>query len=324
MAQPASTGSASGAFEAVLREDLASADRALANAAPIMRHLLRAEDGGIFNDQVLARVRGLFADLAGQLVIALSEAAGHADVQAWAQRANTELADVLTDSAPLLSHFHALAIEWQLAERLHQRGILDPVLSPLLSARLGAADPAQAATANALLAAQARFVQSVRRMQLPLSELPGDLCHIALMTMRAYVGDEAGADGYALIAERTLRSRLDERAGRLALQARLLDGLGGSVATALGIGDAGVGLFATALARGSGLTREAATMALTDAQRPRLGLALRACGLPPSAIAEQFAVLHPDGALPAGLDELSPARAAALLAAHAGTVAAPY
>lgn len=322
MARSASIGSAPGALEAVLREDLASADRAIANANPILRSLLRNDDRSIFSDQVVARVRGLFADVARQLVAALAEAAGHADVQAWAQRANGELAEVLGESAALLGHLHALAIEWQLAETLQARGIVDPALSPLLQARLTAPDAGHAATATNLLASQARFGQLQRRMQLALTELPGDLCHIALMTMRAYVGDEAGADGYALIAERTLRARVDERSGRLALLGRVLDGLGGSVAAALAIEDAGVSLFVSALARGSGLTREAAVLALTDAQQPRLALALRACGLPAPAIAAQFALLHPDRPLPAGLDELAPARAAAILAAQPTTAAA--
>lgn len=321
MVQPAPTGGASNAHEAALRDDLASAERAMGGTAPILRQLLRRDAEALFSHEVVARVRGLFADLSRQLVGALAEAAGHVNVQAWARRAHAELAEVLADSAALLAHLHALAVEWQVAERLARQRIVDPALSPLLQARIAETDSAAAA---ALLAAQTRFAHQVRRMQVPLAELPGDLLHIAVMTMRAYVGDEAGADGYALIAERTLRSRVDERAGRLALLGRMLDALGGEAARALALEDAGVGLFASALARGTGLPREASVILLTPSQRPRLALALRACGLPVPAIAAQFALLHPDSAAPRGLEEITPARAAALLTGDAAAPVAAY
>ncbi|MEO0033178.1 MAG: hypothetical protein RIS94_2936 [Pseudomonadota bacterium] len=318
MAQPAFSGGAPSAIEALLREDLAVADRAMASNAPILRHLLRNDDNSIFSDQIVARVRGMFDDVARQLVVALADAAGHADPQAWAHRAADDLARLLTDNGAFLAHFHALALEWQLTERLQARFGLDPVLPPLVQARIATPDPEVSATAMSLLAAQARFTQAQRRMQLPLAELPGDLFHIALVTMRTFVGDDAGGDGYALVAERTLRARFDEERGRLGLLRRVLRALGENVTQALSVDHAGVPLFLSALALGSGQPRDAAILATTDAQLPRLALSLCACGLRPEAMAAQVLAIHPEVTLPEGLFQLHPDTAAAILATATG------
>lgn len=318
MALPAASAGAQGAIEASFREDLAHADRVAAHIVPILRHLLRGDDASIFSDEIVARVRGMLQDLARQLVVALAEAAGHADPQDWAHNAADELVDALGANPAVLAHCHALAIEWQITERLQARLALDPVLPPLLQARIATSDPDVSAAAMALLAAQARFGQAQRRMQLPLVELPGDLFHIALVTMRAYVGDDAGADGYALVAERTLRGRFEESRGRLGLMRRVLEAMGGEAVQALAVEQAGVALFFSALAIGAGLTREAAVMAATDGQVVRFALALCAAGLRGEAIAAQFLAFHPDLALPDGIGALHADAAAAILAAAGG------
>lgn len=303
-----------------LAHDLAAARGAMANVVPILRHLLRSDDNSIFSDEIVARVRGMFLDLARQLVIGLAEAAGHAEPEGWAHEAAGELAHVLAGNPAFLEHFHTLALEWHWTERLERSRAIDPVLPPLLQSRMAAADPQVSAAAMGLLAAQARFCQNQRRMQLPIGELPGDLLHIALVTLRAHVGVEGSAEAYALIAERTLRARMDETRSRLAQMAGLLDGMGSGVAAALVLEKAGIALFLTALARGSGLSREAAIMATIDSQVPRLAVALRACGLAPSDVAAQALALHPDAHLPDSTLDLSPAEAAALLAAEGDTL----
>lgn len=299
-----------------LAHDLAAARGAVANVVPILRHLLRSDDNSIFSDEIVARVRGMFLDLARQLVIGLAEAAGHAEPEGWTHEAAGELAHVLAGNPAFLEHFHTLALEWQWTERLERSRAIEPVLPPLLQSRMAAADPQVSAAAMGLLAAQARFCQNQRRMQLPIGELPGDLLHIALVTLRAHVGVEGSAEAYALIAERTLRARMDETRSRLAQMAGLLDGMGSGVAAALVLEKAGIALFLTALARGAGLSREAAIMATIDSQVPRLAVALRACGLAPSDVAAQTLALHPDAHLPDSILDLSPAEAAALLAAE--------
>lgn len=319
MAQPASSGAGASANEALLAEDLAAARGAVANVVPILRHLLRSDDNSIFSDEIVARVRGMFLDVARQLVIALAEAAGHAEPEAWAHQAAHELAHVLADNPVFLEHFQTLAIEWQWTERLAQRRALDPVLPPLVQVRMADPDPQASALAMNLLAAQARFCQQQRRMQLPLGELPGDLLHIALVSMRAYVGEDGHADAYALVAERSVRSRFDEARGRLGVIRRVLDAMGEQAAEALSLDQAGIALFLSALARGSGQSREAAIMSTVDSQLPRLVVGLRAAGLPANTLAAQVTAFHPDTELPAAIEDLGADQAAALLVAAAAS-----
>jgi hypothetical protein len=58
------------------------------------------------------------------------------------------------------------------------------VLSPLVQELVAAKEGDMAALAMTVLAAQARFMQHHRRMELPLGELPGDLFHKALVLLR--------------------------------------------------------------------------------------------------------------------------------------------
>lgn len=313
MATSASSGAAAAAIPSPLAEGIAAARGAVANVVPILRHLLRSDDNSIFSDEIIARVRGMFVDIARQLVIALAAAAGHSEPEGWAHQAADELAQVLVENPAFLEHFHALALEWQWTVKLERSRALDPVLPPLVQARMADPDPLASAGAMNLLAAQARFCQSQRRMQLPLGELPRDLLHMALVTLRAHVGMDADADSFALIAERSVRAEIEESRSRLAQMGRVLDTMGGNALAALDIDKAGVALFLTALARGSGLSREAAIMATVDSQLPRFLLALRACGLSPAAVAAAALAFHPDAVLPQGYAELSPGEAATLL-----------
>lgn len=314
MAIPASSSASASAHASPLTQELAAACGAVANVVPVLRHLLRSDDNSIFSDEIVARVRGMFLDVARQLVIALAEAAGHAEPESWAHQAAGELAHVLADNPAFLEHFHTLALEWQWTERLERSRGLDPVLPPLLQARMADPDGDVSAGAMGVLAAQARFCQNQRRMQLPLGELPGDLLHIALVTLRAHLGIEGAADAYALIAERGVRAQIDEGRSRLAQMARVLDAMGGKAGAALEIDKAGMALFLTALARGSGLSREAAVMTTVDSQLPRLVLALRACGLAPGAVTATALAFHPDAHLPLMDVSLTPGGAAELLA----------
>ena len=296
-----------------MAEDIAAARGAIANVVPILRHLLRSDDNSIFSDEIIARVRGMFLDVARQLVVALAEAAGHAEPEGWAHEAADELAHLLADNSAFLEHFHTLALEWQWTSRLERSRGLDPVLPPLLQSRMADTDAEVSAGAMGLLAAQARFCQNQRRMQLPLEELPGDLVHMALMTLRGHVGVDASSESYAVVAERSVRARIDETRSRLARMSSLLDSMGGEAGAALDLDKAGFAMFLTAFARGSGLSREAAIMATVDSQLPRLMLALRACGLSSTAVVATAQALHPDAVLPGGHAELTPAAAAALL-----------
>jgi hypothetical protein len=297
--------------EAVLRDELARGDIVLGTIGPVLGHLLANHDHSLFSDEIVSRVRGMIADIARQLLTAEAEAAGAADPRSAAEHDHGALAERLLANANLVSHCHALALEWQLTARLERRSAIDPVLSPLLQALIASDDPPTASVAMAALAAQARFVQHQRRMELPLRELPADLFDHVLASW-----GEAGTDEHAMTAQ-ALRRGYDESAGRLGLLARLVAGMGAGVLAALSLTHAGAAIFLSALASASQQDRTLAIIATNDRQIARLALALCAAGLKPRDVEEQFLHLHPDMALPEGFDALRADRAAALLAGSA-------
>lgn len=304
--------------EAVLRQDLASGDVMLGTVAPILRHLLANDDHSIFGDEIIARVRGMTSDVARQLTAELL-AIDKGDIpEAGLQQADI-LAMAIIANPAFLCHVHALALEWQLTERMQARLALDPVLPPLLQALVSSGEPVTSGTAMKLLAAQARFCQSQRRMQLPLSELPGDLLHGCLITMRTMAGvDGVSEDGRAAAAESAIRAHHDEGQSRIGLISRLVTGMGGGAVAALSVTHAGAAMFLSALALASGQDRDLMALATNEGQLARFALSLRAAGLKPQAIEEQFLAFHPEIALPDDFDRLSADRAAAILAVSGG------
>lgn len=291
--------------EETLRDQLAQGDAFLESAVPIMRHLLSGEHSGAFADEIVARVRGGVGDLTAQLLAAISSSL---DPAAQDQPAFDELCAALLQIPGLLGHLHALALEWQLTERLQTRLALDPALPPLLQALLASEDEATSALAMNLLAAQARFAQSQRRMQMPLRELPADLLHGALVTLRGL-----GRGGEAV--EASIRESYDESRTRIALAARLVTGMGGGAVAALAVTHAGLALFATALGIASGEDRDVLLLSIGGASAARLALALRAAGLRHEAVEEQVALIHPDAVRGIEWDRIEPDHAAELLAA---------
>lgn len=297
--------------EELLRAELARGDRAIASARPVLRHLLSSGDQSLFSQEVVARMRGMMLDIARQLLTSCAAEVVERDRARFVTEREEELAGALRDDAALLSHLHALALEGRLAARLQARSGIEPVLSPLLQDEIAAPDTGRAALAMATLAAQARFIQQHRRMELPLGELPGELFHQALLLLRSQAGE---GDPAARAAERRLRANFDEGASRLALIARLAAGAGQHGAQALAIDQAGLAIFATALAAASGQERELAILSLGEAQIMRLALALRAAGLRDDALQAQFLILHPQAGAPEGFETLAPDHAAAMLA----------
>jgi hypothetical protein len=289
------------AVEAILRDELAREARALSAVVPVLRHLLGSEAQALLSEAILARVRGMIADLAAQLIAAeaghdpASRAIGGDPLAAEA------LAETLTGDAALLAHCHALAAESLAAERLHQRHAVDPVLSPLLQELIASEDTAVAALAMAALAAQSRFVQGQRRMELPLGELPAELFH----TLLARLPEGPGRAG--------LMAAYDEGASRLGLMARLVASLRRGVVAALALDHGGLAMFASALAVTTPTPRGAAVLACHEGQGMRFALLLRAAGLAPPAIERQLLLVEPAGRLSRALADISPERAAALL-----------
>lgn len=296
--------------EDILRQELGRGDAMIATARPILRHLVANDDKGLFNDEAVARIRGMMTHVATQLLFAQAGVIEALDPAAYAAERQEDLVQALFEDGALLAHAHALTLEAQIAERLRARGGIDSVLTPLIQELAAAKEGETAALAIAVLAAQARFMQQQRRMELPLGELPGDLLHSALVLLR----DHGGSEEQAAEVERRLRETYDEGSSRLGLLTRLIMTLGSKATRALSIDHAGLALFATALALASGQERELTVLSFADRQFARLALGLRAAGLRQQAVEEHFLYLHPEVALPEGFDTLRPDRAAALLA----------
>jgi hypothetical protein len=297
--------------ELLLRDELGRGDAMIATSRPILRHLLANDDHALFNDEMIARIRGMMTHVATQLLFAQAAAADAGDRAAYADERLEMLAQTLFEDTAFLAHAHALTLEAQLAERLQGRSGIDAVLSPLVQELAAAGEMDMAALAMTLLASQARFMQHHRRMELPLGELPGDLFHSALLLLRSHAEE---AEDAAAEAERRLRETYDESAGRLGLLTRLVMAMGQKAVRALAIDHAGLAIFSTALAMASGQERAVTVLSFADRQFARLALALRAAGLKQQAVEEQFLYLHPEIALPDGFDRLRADRAAALLA----------
>lgn len=296
--------------EDVLRDELAQGDAVIGTIAPILRHLLANDDHSLFNDEIVARVRGMVDHVARQVLDAVEDAQGGSASHEHGENLVGQVVAAVIERSALLGHVHAQALEFQLTERLQARIALDPVLSPLLQALIASPDAGTAASAMGLLAAQARYVQAQRRMQLPLGELPADLFHAVLQALRSLEAEPE----VLTAAEKTLRAGYDEGRSRLGLMARLVLGMGGGATAALDVGHAGVGLFLTALSLGAGQDRDLTALAAHEGQLARLALALRAAGVRPDAIEGQFLSIHPDVSLPEGFETLGADRAAALLA----------
>lgn len=296
---------------AALRDDLARGDAVAGTVAPILRHLVAAGDVSVFSEEILARVRAMLADLAIALLDALVgtesrrvHSAGEVEVVGRA----------LLDNPALLTHLHSLALEWQLTERMQARLALDPVMSPLLQGLL----PNDQGLAAAFVGAQARWCQAQRQMKLALRELPAELLNVALYTLRMLAGAEPELAERATVAETEIRASYDEASSRMGLAARLVAGLGDGAWTALVLARAGVPLFLTAIAQGSGQNRDAVVLSTHEAQIARLALALRAAGLEPWLVEEQILALHSDMLLPEGFERIGSEQAATILSLHPG------
>ena len=149
--------------EDVLRDELAQGDAVIGTIGPVLRHLLANDDQSLFNDEIVARVRGMVDHVARQVLDAVEDAQGGGARRDHAAQRIAHVVSAVVERSALLAHVHAQALEFQLAERLHARIALDPVLSPLLQALIASPDSATSSSAMTLLAAQARFVQAQRR-----------------------------------------------------------------------------------------------------------------------------------------------------------------
>ncbi len=291
----------------MLAHELARSARAAEAALPVLRHLLASDGPALVSEAVVARVRGMLRDLARQLV---AGGRGALPPGGESDRAADVLAERLASDDALLAHVHSLALEGQLAERFEQRLSLDPVLSPLLQELIASDDAIVAELAMTALAAQTRFLQSQRRMELPLTELPADLLRAAIKHGES-LADPPLATGLAALA-----SGYDEGATRLALLQRLVTAMRRAVVACLSFDRAGLALFAQGLAALGGVPRSQAVLACHDGQAAHLALALRAAGLDVAGIERQLLLISaPIGPQLLAIAQLAPQQARAQLAA---------
>ncbi|MBU3992102.1 MAG: hypothetical protein KKA12_06105 [Alphaproteobacteria bacterium] len=296
------------AADSLLRADLAHGEAVLASIRPVLRRLVANADHAMFSEEAVARTRGLIESLAWRLV--RQAGGGMADAAALAPA--EALIGALAAQPDLLAHCHALVVEGQLGERLEREARIDPVLPPLLQAQITSAAADPAAIAMALFAAQARFVQGFRRMEITPGELPADLLHGVLAAFVQTCGSEA---------ERVageIRAEFDEARSRLALLGRVALGLGDSFDLALEPDQAGIALFVTALALMAGQERDAVVLATTDGQQARLALLMAIAGLAPAAAEAVLLKLHPDATIPRHCLGVSREQAETLLMAGGG------
>ena len=206
-----------------LRERVAGELRAAQSAPSVLRHLLGHRSSQFFEEVTLAHLAVMLHD----------------------QPTETSDTDLTTKLATV--------VEWRTAHVLKERGIVDSVASPLLSA-LGASGKGEArAAAQDVLDAQARFDEAVQRMQLSQELDDQRKCRIDAL-----------------------------------LNARVLDDL-----EQVSLRYCGVAVFVSWLAASLAVDRDDVALALDPGQATRFAIMLRAVGLIPEHAAAEMLLLHP-------------------------------
>ncbi len=293
-----------------MRQELAQGDIVIATVKPILRHLLANVDHGLFSDEVIATVRGMMLHLSSQILSAQAESTGANDRTSFIAEYQDDIALALLRDADFLAYAHAITVEALIAMRLSQRSGIDPVLSPLMQELAASKDENTAGDAMRVLAAQARYMQQQRRMELPLAELPQDLFDRALQIC-GDVCQERGLDAATAISK--MRINYDPNQRRVAQITRLISAMQHNANRALEVDHAGLSIFVTALGMAAEQDRNTVILSLGENQFARLAVSLRAAGLGQSALEEQFLYLHPDIDLPEGFDTVRSDRAIAIL-----------
>jgi hypothetical protein len=283
-----------------LQDEMARENRALRSLAPVIAHLLNSDGLGLVNDAIVARLRGMLGHIAKQLLHSLGD--GSTPSASDAALHSTLVAQLGSDES-VTRHLYAVALEMHISQTLEGPGAVDPVLTPLMQELIASDRPDTAETAMAAMAAQSRFVQLGRRMELPLGELPFEVFTAVLSHAGAA---DLGVDKSSITeALSKLRSEFDEGKGRLGLFARLVLSMQGGAIAALDIGHAGLALFASAVASQSRQSRDDMIFACHESQALRLALTLKACSLTQNETEAQLARLGGRATLPVEFDTIS-------------------
>lgn len=288
-----------------LRELLALGERTRRNLPQQLRHRIGVADPSLFDDELVARTRGLLVDLTEQLAgdrpYGLDTGA-HLDGRDAILRA-------LFDQPALLAHCHGLALEFRLMRRLAKDADIDSLLPPVLQELIASPMEEVSRLASAALAAQTRFIRNMERMQLPLRQLPGELLHVVLGIGRERLKDMIVSDA----VEHAVRTSYDEGATRLALFARLANKTDYLGTRGWQLEEAGVPLFLASLSMADGQGHYDAVLLTTQSQMVRLALTLRTLGCNPRAVNRNLYLLHDEIALPV-IAGIEPGTASAMLA----------
>ncbi len=306
------TNAAASMIETVLRDELSRATRALDAVVPVLGHFLASSGSSLVSDAIVARVRGMLNDLARQLFAATDggESGSRADFENDASGIDS-LSDHFALDIHVLSHLHATAVEAQLTERFSQKSGVDPVLGTLFQELVASDNEETAEIAMAALASQSRFIQSQRRMQYPVTELPPEILERVLRIWARITPVEQDDSVTAVLRE--VRSEYDEAATRIGRLSRLIAAMRGGAIAALDLHHSGVALFTSALAALSEQKREDAVLSCHESQAIRLALGLRAAGLDERAIGQQLALFQSTERLLHGIGEFPVGRARAML-----------
>lgn len=274
--------------EAILADELARADRALSGVAPVIAHLLDPSGETLVNDAIIARVRGMLTHLSRALLGAGPVSARCGEIGLVQIDA---LANDLADDPAVLVHLYCVAIEGLLTTRLEQRLGIDPVLSPLVQELIASEHATTAELAMKTLAAQSRFVQSQKRMELALDELPAELFDAVLTRFENSDHSASGESRPVSISE--MRRNYDEASSRLGLLNRLVATMRQGAMAGLALDHAGLALFTSCLSALSGQRRNLVMLSCHEHQNTRLALSLRAAGLEGEQIERQLQLLGP-------------------------------
>ncbi|MEP1422743.1 MAG: hypothetical protein ABJK59_13325 [Erythrobacter sp.] len=286
--------------DAFLRDEMARGNRALRSIAPVVGQLLDGEGPSLFGDAIIARLRGMLGHIAEQLIGELPVIEGNNPELESPQNA---LAARMSTDETVVDHLYTCALEGYLSGKLEQSASIDPVLSPLIQELIASEKPEIAELAMSALAAQSRFSQSQRRMEIPIGELPFEVFGRVLEHFEAV---SLGAEKRQIDTIITnLKQRYDEGAGRIGLFARLSASMHGGAVAALDLGHAGLALFASGLASLTQQQRDRAVFACHESQTVRLALMLKAAGLSSHSIDSQLTILGYTKSLPSQFEMLS-------------------
>ena len=294
----------------ILREALVREDSSVRQVAPLLTHLLTVSDKALFNDRVLATIRGMAEHVAAQLV-AFGGGASENQSQARSDERGRAMTAALLKHDAFVRFAHMLIMEMQFLERIERVNGLDPVMPPLLESLCTASDSILAGQARQLIASQMRFMKHVRRMSLPLNELPAELLHDVLALWQDGGGPENEGPPERRMHE--VAQSVDEGKGRLALLDRMLFELNGASNTPVRLNDGGGSLFLSDLANRTGAPRNDVVLAMTEDQYARLVLLLKAGSYPRRAVEEQLLVIHPSLKVSRDLIEIATHEAQLLL-----------